>query len=164
MPRRKANEDIESDRYSFNLVKLLPNRQKSIKTLYYRAKDTINKFEKNSGEKVESFYIGKTYVDRQPSKTFHRADPHTWRKKGISDRWGEHQKKYDTMVVIGCITKSVLPEKVEFEEMQDYTLSLESELISRFKFDKVDKRIENSTLNSGKKTVLTRTVCVPGGF
>ena len=56
------------------------------------------------------------------------------------------------MVVIGCVTKSVLPEKVEFEEMQDYTLSLESELICRFKFEKVDKRIENSTHNSGKKS------------
>jgi len=114
--RREANEYIQSGKYSFNLVELSPDRQESLKSLYSQVEDSIEKFEKNSREKVESFYIGKTYVDTLQSRTFDKADPHTWKKKGISNRWRDH-KKYDTMVVIGCVTKSVLPEKVKFEEM-----------------------------------------------
>ena len=91
--RREANEEIKCGRYSFNLVKLSPDRQESLKSLYYQVKDTIDKFEENTEEKVESFYIGKTYADTLISRTFDKADPHTWKKKGISNRWKDHKKK-----------------------------------------------------------------------
>ena len=110
---------------NFDLVEVVPKlREESLKKL----KESIKKLE------GKQLYIGKTYVDAATGKKFDKRYTETWDMKGINNRKADHQKKpgLTTMTIICVITASDVPDKMKLEE---YTLSLESELISSLKTD-----------------------------
>ena len=105
--------------------------------------------------KIKKFYIGKTYVQKaKRSKTVDPVNPTSWRKAGISSRWGDHRKEdygKDGMMVIAILTKDEVPrqEDVRVIGQELYTLALEQRLLHYYKITGNDARCDNDTFTSG---------------
>ena len=80
-------------------------------------------------------------------------DPYTWKKNGISSRWGCHKKKEygrDGLVVLAAVTKDAVPQQCRGEVHQEqYALALEQMLLHHYKLDIGDQRLHNDTFTSG---------------
>ena len=107
---------------------------------------------------IEKFYIGKTYVQiasingRYRMTALNPTEPKTWRRKGISSRWGDHKKEAygkDGMVVIAVITKDQVPKGDRVIDQELYTLALEQRLLHYYMITKRDTRLDNETFTSG---------------
>ena len=116
--------------------------------------------EKESRQTVVKFYIGKTYVRqrKKPGAGHVRINPHdssTYRKHGISSRWGKHKHKdygRDGMVVLTIVTKKTIPPEKKHIQQEDYALDLESALIHECNTTPAYKRrIANKCLSKGKR-------------
>ena len=158
--------------YTFNPVNLADDKNekgterkmdRDIKKLSERIKETIQDYETqdiDSQRRVRAYYIGKTYLKRKKRNgksfsPFDRMDHKTWIKKGISSRYRAHKMKdygHNGLVVLGVVTKDVLPEKrAERIKQEDYALILEQRLVHHQLIEEADDRLVNKTFNEGKR-------------
>ena len=96
--------------------------------------ELFQEFELQTERRVKKYYIGKTFIKhrRNPNSRkmfvkFDPMDPYTWKKNGISSRWGCHQKmEYgrDGLVVLAAVTKDAVPQQYRGEvHHEQYALS-----------------------------------------
>ena len=121
--------------------------------------DIFQDLELQTGRKVKKYYIGKTFIKRRRnpnSRTFVKfdpMDPYTWKKNGISSRWGCHKKtEYgrDGLVVLAAVPKDAVPQQCRGEVHQEqYALALEQMLLHHYKLYIGDQRLHNDTFTSG---------------
>ena len=93
---------------------------------------------------VEQFCIGKTFICQSGQS-----------EKGIKSRWdGKYRDEgYDVMVVIAVISAEILPDHRQSKEYtEQYTLSLEQELINYFMWSENERRLANTTTDPGRKS------------
>ena len=119
-------------------------------------RDNISSLEIGTDKQVKKFYIGKTYVQsnkrRQRVERFDPMDCKTWRKKGISSRWGKHKHKpygRDGLVVLGVVNKDAIPRRCRVDQ-ELYALALEQQLLHHFMIEDPDDRIANETFSTGQ--------------
>ena len=123
--------------------------------LVRKIEELFTEIEIQRDAKIKKFYIGKTYVQKvKRSKTVDPVNPTSWRKAGISSRWGDHRKEdygKDGMIVIAILTKDEVPRqedgRVVGQEL--YTLALEQRLLHYYKITRNDARFDNDTFTSG---------------
>ena len=107
-------------------------------------------------KEIKMFYIGKTFVrgNKKYKRRVNPLNPLTWRKQGISSRWGEHKEKEygeDGMIVIAIITRDQVPGGAASKVKQElYTLALEQRLLHYYQITKGDERLHNDTFTSGR--------------
>lgn len=116
--------------------------QKAEEKLVKKTEDIFSELEIQKDALVKKFYIGKTFVQSKKKRKINPMNPTTWRKGGISSRWGDHRKEdygKDGMVVIAVITRDQVPhreidderikktEPVASQEL--HTLALEQRLL-----------------------------------
>lgn len=141
--------------YSCNLVHLRrPNTLTArVDALDQQLQKTICELEFQSGRRILSYYIGKSYVEARAKKTFHPMETDTWRFQGISSRWRQTYRPmgYDGLVVLGAVTRNMLNSEIKHPvwNQQTYALALESQLITRLAFEKCDPRLVNTSLAAG---------------
>ena len=143
--------------YSFNLANLASKRttRDIERELVKQLESTIRELELQSDRTIAQIYIGKTYIPRKNKRGggFMRLDPlnhNTWKKEGISGRWGDHKKQdygRDGMVVLCAITRDTVPGREMHQE--DFTLDMEQYLIGHY-WD--DPRLANRTYNTGQRS------------
>ena len=85
---------------------------------------------------------------------FDPMNPNTWKKNGISSRWGTHRtEEYgkDGMIVLTAITKEAVLHRHQGSllHQEQYTLALEQILQHHYKLKKNDPRFANNTFTSG---------------
>ena len=142
------------------------NLERAEEKLIDLVRNNISSLEIGTGKKVEKFYIGKTYV--QKNKRCQHFDPmnhQTWKKKGICDRWGKHRNEFygkDGLVVLGVVDKEAVPSECRGKIRQEsYALALEQGLLHHFMIKDPDNRIANETFSTGqteKKTSIGHPV------
>ena len=148
---------------NFNIQVLPPDRQQAIQVLHQHIRTLIMDHERRNGRGMVTFYIGKSSVPRHLRKNFDINRPRdTWNLDNINGRWRVHRNDgYDTMVVIGVISEQgPLPNGIRGHLAQHYLLSLEGELINRFRFDSPqvrDERIANQSHEPGTRAVAVYT-------
>ena len=125
--------------------------------------ETLTRLEQESLCTIKKFYIGKTFITRRKNRQgrgyvmFDPMNPNTWKKNGISSRWGTHRtEEYgkDGMIVLTAITKEALlhrhqGNKESLLHQEQYTLALEQILQHHYKLKKNDTRFANNTFTSG---------------
>ena len=128
--------------------------------LFKKVEDIFTDLQIQKDATVDKFYIGKTFVQSTKKGKINPINPSTWRKKGISSRWGDHKKEEhgrDGMIVIAVITRDQVPLRKTDDpskpepavHQEDYTLALEQRLMHYYKITKGDKRLANKTFTSG---------------
>ena len=130
--------------------------------------EIFQNLELQTERKVNNFYIGKTFIEqrRRPNNRekfvkFDPMDPYTWKKNGISSRWGCHKKmEYgrDGLIVLTAVTKDVVPQKCRSKiNHEQYALALQQMLLHYYKLKIGDQRLYNETFNStgldGRKSI-----------
>ena len=150
----------EAPNYAFNLYTETDNELSDMRTalnaLSKWLDTTIEHIECQSGKRISKFYIGKTYTHGRRGKKaplFHKDKASTWRKDGISSRWGTHRNEYygkSGMVVLTVITRDRVPKGAikAFKNQQQYASALEQQLIMHYAFTKGDGRLANETINT----------------
>ena len=109
--------------------------------------------------RVKKYYIGKTFIKprRRPNyrkffMKFDPMDPYTWKKNGISSRWGCHKNtEYgrDGLVVLAAVTKDAVPQQYRDKGHQEqYAVALEQMLLHHYKLEIGDQRLYNDTFTS----------------
>ena len=120
------------------------------KKLIAQLEDTIKALQIESGRKIAKIYIGKTY------QRFYPLKHHTWKKNGISSRWGEHKHKdygRDGLVVLGAITRETMPERCRGRvHQEDFALAMEQKLLHHYLLSHPDPRVVNETFTTGQAT------------
>ncbi|XP_019849857.1 PREDICTED: uncharacterized protein LOC109580770 [Amphimedon queenslandica] len=127
-----------------------------VQLLAEKLEDNIRELEIARDGKVTKIYIGKTFI-RQRRKAgggfqqFDRMQPTTWKKNGISSRWGSHKRNKGKhgLIVLTAVTRKVVPKGVA--NQQRYALILEQKLIHHYEF-RQDERLENKSSSEGAKT------------
>ena len=127
-----------------------------VQLLVKKLEDNIRELEIARNGQVTKIYIGKTFIrqrrKRGGSHGFQQFDPMqptTWKKNGISSRWGSHKALgRHGLIVLTAVTKELVPEGLN---QQDYVLMLEQKLIHHYKL-KNDVRLENETSSEGART------------
>ena len=141
-----------------NLVGKDSNEAKEI--LKHKVDEIFQDLELQTDRKIKKYYIGKTFIKRRRNPNSRRTfvkfdpmDPYTWKKNGISSRWGCHKKtEYgrDGLVVLAAVPKDAVPQQCRGEVHQEqYALALEQMLLHHYKLDKGDQRLHNDTFTSG---------------
>ena len=103
---------------------------------------------------ITEFCIGKTYTCSYGQQTFSITDHKTWSLEGLNSRWHNKYKKedYDEMVVVAAISCETLPDCIPVCQcIEQYTISMEQELINHFMWVEPDSRLANKTTEPGKK-------------
>ena len=124
-----------------------------VRLLAEKLEDNVWELEIARG-KVTKIYIGKTFIKQRRKRgggfqQFDPMQPTTWKKNGISSRWGGHKSNgKDGLIVLTAVTKKTAPEGFT---QQDYALMLEQKLIHRYKLNN-DVRLENETSGEGGRT------------
>ena len=129
-------------------------------TLIRHCDNTLDRLEKESLSKIEKFYVGKTFIQRRRKPrgkgfiTFNHMDPNTWKKNGISSRWGTHKKEdygRDGLIVLAAITRDSVPQTnpAKTLDQEQFTLALEQTLLHHYRFKEGETRLENNSFNSG---------------
>lgn len=109
------------------------------------------------GKKIEKFSIGKTYAIRKkqnlPTCSGAYSDGYT--TQGIYRRFNNSYKKkgYDFLIAFAIIaTENVPPEATPaFLNQHMLSLSLKSQLIQYFSYEKYDNHLANRNINPGNK-------------
>ena len=151
--------------YSFNPANISSERNvKHIKRkLLHQLEETVRELEFHSDKTIAKIYIGKTFIQRRrrPGGRFVTFDPtkhQTWKKNGISSRWGDHKHQdygRDGLVVLGAITKQTMPEKCRRRvHQEDFALAMEQKLLHHYLLSKPDSRVGvrvvNKTFTAGR--------------
>ena len=147
--------------YSFNLADIRSERKvKHIKRkLVSQLEDTTKELELHSERRIGKLYIGKTFIQRRRRAgggfmTFNPLNHHTWKKNGISSRWGIHKHEdygRDGLVVLGAITKQTVPERCRDRvHQEDFTLAMEQKLLHHYLLSHPDSRVVNDTFTAGR--------------
>lgn len=129
--------------------------------LKYKVKEIFNIIE-GDNNKIEKFFIGKTYVDKAGGAPFKAMDPKTWQTQGISSRWsgtykpqlpkeeGKENPDCNGLIVLTVVTKEVLPhERNTTNDCEEYALMLEKRLQYYYKIENYDPRMKNDTFKDG---------------
>lgn len=134
----------------------LPTLSQITSKLIKHVRKCIKSIEDGKGRSVEQFYIGKTLTHKRKSGKFHRMKSSTWKlSNGISKRFKRHHDNgygRDGLVVLTVVTRKAIPpirHNKRFTK-EFYACALENRLIQHFLIECDDRRIVNSTLNSGK--------------
>ena len=136
------------------------DRNKAKEELRHKLDELFQDLELQTERRIKKYYIGKTFIKqrRRPNNRkkfvkFDPMDPYTWKKNGISSRWGCHKKmEYgrDGLVVLAAVTKNAVPQQCRQEVHQEqYALALEQMLLHYYKLDIGDQRLHNDTFTSG---------------
>ena len=124
----------------------------AVKCLCKKLEDNIQELEMND-RVVKSFYIGKTYIKKRRKRgggfqRFDPMDPTTWRKKGISSRWGKHKSQgRHGLIVLTAVTRNTIPTN----NQQEYALMLEQRVLHHYRIINEDPRLQNDTFSEGKR-------------
>lgn len=127
--------------------------EKAEKKIIKKIDDIFKRMKLRTKRKVKRFYIGKTHVEknkRLQGRRFNPRDPESWKKEGISSKWGIHREEEygrDGMIVVAVITGEQVPIGVDIDHEQ-YTLALEQRLLHHYKITEKDKRLHNKTFAS----------------
>ena len=127
-----------------------------VRLLATKLEDNIRELEIARDGKVTKIYIGKTFIKQRRKRgggfqQFDPMQPTTWKKNGISSRWGSHKRnkgKHGLFVLV-AVTRKVVPKGVA--NQQRYALILEQKLIHHYEF-RQDERLENKSSSEGAKT------------
>ena len=164
--------------YACNPVKKLTTETEveEIKTkLIAQLEQTIKDLESGeflSDRTIAKVYIGKTYLQRKRKQGggFQKFDPddhHTWKKNGISSRWGDHKKKKpskdgkdgrdgrDGLVVLGAITRETVLNTCRGRvHQEDFALAMEQKLLHHYLLSRSDPKVPvvNETFTTGRTT------------
>ena len=147
--------------YSFNPADLSGQREaEDIKQkLIAQLEDTVRELELHSDRTIANIYIGKTYIRRNKKYkkfNFNPLNHHTWKKNGISSRWGEHKHKdygRDGLVVLGAITRETMPERCRGRvHQEDFALAMEQQLLYHYLLSHPDPRVVNESFSTGRTT------------
>ena len=152
--------------YACNLADLTTETEvKGIKrTLIEQLEQTVQDLETQSDRTIAKIYIGKTYMQRKRKpggfRKFDPDDHKTWKKNGISSRWGDHKwKDYgrDGLVVLGAITRQTVIDTCGGQcrvHQEDFTLAMEQKLLHHYLLSHPDPRVPvvNKTFATGKTT------------
>ena len=134
------------------------------KKLIEHLKQTVRELELQSDRTIAKIYIGKSYVQQRQKrgggKGYQKFDPQkhdTWRKNGISSRWGEHKKKdygRDGLVVLGVFTKETVHKICRGRvHQEDFALAMEQMLLHHYLLSHhPDPRVVNESFATGKTT------------
>ena len=158
-----------SRNYACNPVKKLTSEPEveEIKTkLIAQLEQTIEDLESGeflSDRTIAKVYIGKTYLQRKRKagggfKKFDPDDHHTWKKNGISSRWGEHKHKdygRDGLVVLGAITRETVNKTCRGRvHQEDFALAMEQKLLHHYLLSHSDPKVPvvNETFTTGRTT------------
>ena len=130
--------------------------------LMAQLEQTVQDLETQSDRTIAKMYIGKTYMQRKRRpggfRTFDPDDHKTWKKNGISSRWGDHKKKdygRDGLVVLGAITRQTVINTCGGQcrvHQEDFTLAMEQKLLHHYLLSHRDPRVVNETFATGKTT------------
>ena len=130
--------------------------------LLKQLKQTVEDLETQSDRTIAKIYIGKTYMQRKRRpggfRTFDPDDHKTWKKNGISSRWGDHKRKdygRDGLVVLGAITRQTVIDTCGRQcrvHQEDFTLAMEQKLLHHYLLSHPDPRVVNETFATGKTT------------
>jgi len=117
-------------------------------------KDTLQELS-TQGLSVTKFKIGKTFADRRRMqnhvfKTFDPMAMDTWDVD--IDTLSGCKDKYQGLVVIGCITRELVPPLQPTVTQEEYVDALEKQLVIHFKYTENDIRLENKYLESERRT------------
>ena len=107
-----------------------------------------------TGPDITKFCIGKTYTRPHGQRTFSITDHETWSLEGLNSRWHNKYKKedYNEIVVVAGISHETLPDyRPVCQDIEQYAISLEQQLIDHFMWVKPDSRLANKTTEPGKK-------------
>ena len=152
-----------------NLVGKDSNEAK--KKLKKKVDEIFQDLELQTEHKIKKYYIGKTFIkprknpkNKKKYMKFDPMDPYTWKKNGISSRWGCHKKtEYgrDGLVVLAAVPKDAVPQQCRSEVHQEqYALALEQMLLHHYKLDIGDQRLHNNTFTSGGPIIIAYAVYV----
>ena len=109
------------------------------------------------GEKIVGFTIGKTYgiTKKQFRKNFSGANANHWKKDGILRRYHTTYKNkgYSFLIAFGIITRHNIPPDVpkHLKDQETLALGLEMQLILHFCYSIKDHRLDNQTIDVGKR-------------
>ena len=132
------------------------NADEVVQLLAEKLEDNIRELEIAREGQVTKIYIGKTFIRQRRKRggghgfqQFDPMQPTTWKKNGISSRWGSHKAlgKHG-LIVLTAVTRELAPVGLN---QQDYVLMLEQKLIHHYKL-KNDVRLENETSSEGART------------
>ena len=134
--------------------------------LIEHVKDTILILEARLKRTIGQIYIGKTYVGIKDGQIFDqifdRLDHRTWTMtgtnttmKGINDRWSEHQKNSEGMVVLCAFTREDLPAGSR-RSQEHLAVAMEQRLIHHFQIFDTEKLTVNKSFNEGGTTKHTK--------
>ena len=124
-----------------------------VQLLEEKLEDNIRGLEIARDGKVTKIYIGKTFIKQRRKRggfqQFDPMQPTTWKKNGISSRWGSHKALgRHGLIVLTAVTRELAPVGLN---QQDYALMLEQKLMHHYKL-KNDTRLENETFGEGART------------
>ena len=112
---------------------------------------------KLKGEKIVGYTIGKTYgnTKKKFKQNFSGANANHWKKDGILRRYHTTYKKkgYHYLIGFGIITRHNIPSKVPkyFKNQETLASGLEMQLILHFGYSRKDNRLDNQTIDVGKR-------------
>lgn len=109
---------------------------------------------KESGKKIRSWYIGKTYIRKKDGKKFKPEYYNTWDLSGVLGRFAYCKKKkgMDNLVVVAVVTEKTIPIHCKRDgyitQAEEYAYILKKRLIEWFM--PFDKTLANETTMPGK--------------
>ena len=135
--------------YSFNLLNLqqFASLRDAENGLYRHINDTTEALESGAPtrRRIGKLYIGKSFVRQKKKKRFDPMDSTTFKKEGISSRWGDHRTKdygRDGMVVLTVITREIATQlgvkddpRTQRNAQEICALQIEAWLQERFRDD-----------------------------
>ena len=118
----------------------------------------MKKVIETNGDKLELFYIGKSFIDEKKGQPFSLANDSTWDlEDGVKSRYKAHKVKdhcKNSLIVVAVLQDGCIPDHCIsnqcFISHQEYALMLETRLIQRFmKNDEYKGKLKNTGTDSG---------------
>ena len=143
--------DITKTRYG-----RVPTIRQAEQMLVDQIDNCIDTIKDKTGRDIESFYIGKTYVEERMNRDFDHMDPDTWKLDGgINGRWKAHKDGgygQDGLIVLTAVTRKAIHPCIRKNKPdllhEDYALVLERRLIEDYL---TDRRLHNKTMKPGRR-------------
>ena len=142
--------------YCFHPISIRKNFHRStpfrsaVEALVYHVENILKEIEDGTKRRISKFIIGKSHV-KGSSKL-----PDAESRKSLMQRWSSYKsQKYDGLIVICIIKKSMLPESLNgyFRDQELFSIAIEQQLIHHFAYNKCDNRLANTTLETGRKAL-----------
>lgn len=130
---------------------------KDIEYVYSHIRSLMKDKLETNGDEIESFYIGKSSIDKIPGTEFSPTNNKTWNiEKGVEARYRAHKTKpfcKNSLIVVALVTRGCIDSPKKGITHEDYALALEKCLILKFLNDgRYRSKLANDTTDSGLKS------------